>query len=137
VLVPESGVFAQDLDDVRADLAAGGAIIVWLGDEQVGCGRYAIPLDRSHLYVGRLAVLPACRGWGIASRMLAWCERQAATLGLPEVRLGVRLQLPRNRELYERLGYETYGYEDRPGYGRISAWMRKRVAGDPTGGATK
>jgi GNAT superfamily N-acetyltransferase len=133
VLVPESGVFAQDLDDVRADMAAGGAIIVWLGSRPVGCGRYAIPADRSHLYVGRLAVLPSARGKGIASRMLAWCEGHAAALGLPEVQLGVRLQLPRNLTLYERLGYETFGYEERPGYGRISAWMRKRVAA-PDGG---
>ena len=130
VLVPESGVFAQNLDDVRADIAAGGAIIVWLGDEPVGCGRYEIPADRSHLYVGRLAVLPANRGRGIAARMLAWCEAQAVALGLPEVQLGVRLQLPRNRALYERLGYETFGYEERPGYGRTSAWMHKRVAGN-------
>jgi len=137
VLVPESGVFAQDLDDVRADIAAGGAIIVWLGDEPVGCGRYELPSDGSHLYVGRLAVLPAYRGRGIASRMLAWCEARAATLGLPEVQLGVRLQLPRNQALYERLGYEAFGYEDRPDYGRTSAWMRKRVAGgrESEGGA--
>ena len=128
VLVPESGVFAQDLDDVRADIAAGGAIIVWLGGKPVGCGRFAVPADRSHLYVGRLAVLPLYRGQGIASRMLGWCEGHAAALGLPEVQLGVRLQLPRNRALYERLGYETFGYEERPGYGRTSAWMRKRVA---------
>jgi ribosomal protein S18 acetylase RimI-like enzyme len=129
VLVPESGVFAQSAADVRADIDRGGAIIARLAGEPVGCGRWELPADRSHLYVGRLAVLPAFRGRGIASRMLAWCEAHAVALGLPEVQLGVRLQLPRNRALYERLGYETFGFEDRPGYGRTSAWMRKRVGG--------
>lgn len=129
-LVPASGVFSETLDEVRAEVENGGVVIVWLNGEPVGCGRSEIPADRSHLYVGRLAVLPAARGRGIATRMLAWFEARAAALGLLEVQLGVRLMLPRNILLYERVGYEVFGYEDRPGYGRISAWMRRRV-GEP------
>jgi ribosomal protein S18 acetylase RimI-like enzyme len=59
--------------------------------------------------------------------MLDWFEQRAAALGVPEVRLGVRLNLPRNIALYERVGYEIFDYEFRPGYGRVSAWMRKKV----------
>lgn len=73
-------------------------------------------------------MLPAHRGRGIAARMLTWFEQRARSLAIPEVRLGVRLNLPRNISLYERAGYSIFDYEDRPGYGRIAAWMRKPLS---------
>jgi GNAT superfamily N-acetyltransferase len=124
-LVPASGAFEESVEDVRQAIADGGAVIVRLDGEPVGCGRFEFAPDRSFIEVGRLSVLPAYRGRGLATRMLAWFEARAAALGIPEVRLGVRLALPRNIALYERAGYEVYDYEDRPGYGRVAAWMRK------------
>jgi GNAT superfamily N-acetyltransferase len=129
-LVPASGVFRESLDDVRDEIARGGAVIAWLGSEPIGCGRYEVDPEGKHLYFGRLSVLSEHRGRGVAARMVGWFEERARALGLPQVELGVRLNLPRNVDLYSRLGYEIVGYEERPGYGRVSAQMRKRVAGD-------
>lgn len=126
-LVPASGVFSESLEEVREELSRGGAVIALLDGVPAGCGRYEVNPERTHLYFGRLSVLPAYRQRGIAARMIGWFEEQARALGLPEVRLGARLNLPRNIDLYTRLGYEVYDYEDRPDYGRVSAWMRKRI----------
>ena len=126
--MPPSGVFEESIEQVRQAVADGGAVIVYLDGEPAGCGRFEFAPDRSFIEVGRLSVLPAYRGRGLATRMLGWFEARAAELGVPEVVLGVRLNLPRNIALYERAGYAVYDYEERPGYGRISVWMRKSVA---------
>jgi ribosomal protein S18 acetylase RimI-like enzyme len=127
-LTPPSGVFDDSVADVRREIADGGAIIAFWQDEPAGCARFEVAPDGSHLYVGRVAVVPDWRGRGIVAMMMDWCERHAAERGPPEVRLGARLGLPRNIALYTRLGYEIDGYEEDAGFGRIAAWMRKRVS---------
>lgn len=130
VLVPESGVFSESLEEIRDELARDGGVIVEQDGEPVACARFAVAADRSHLYIGRLAVLPGIRRRGVARAMLLWLEDRARTLALPEVQLGVRLALQSNIRLYESAGYVVVGYEDRPEFGRISAWMRKPVDAD-------
>jgi ribosomal protein S18 acetylase RimI-like enzyme len=125
-LDPPSGVFREDQAFIRTELAANGGVIATLAGVPVGCGRYKLHLDEGYLDFGRLAVLPEHRGRGTAARMIAWFEELAVQQDLPEVRLGVRLSLPKNLDLYTRLGYEVFAYEERPGYGRVSAEMRKR-----------
>ena len=91
------------------------------------------PSLRAYLYVGRVSVLPAFRGRGVATALMAWCEQLALDRGLHEVRLGVRLGLVRNEALYRRLGYRPTGLlEERAGYGPIARWMAKPV-GDGAG----
>ena len=126
-LVPASGAFEETIEDVRHAIVEGGGVVVLIDGEPVGCGRYDIDPERAFIEVGRLSVLPSHRGRGIATRMLDWFEERAAVLAIPEVRLGVRLNLPRNIALYQRAGYLIYDYEVRPGYGRVAAWMRKPV----------
>ena len=119
--------------------ARSGAVIASVDGEAVGCARWSVRVDdvpagahpperrpgtspRSYLYVGRVAVLPAHRGRGVATALMAWCEGLALDRGLREVRLGVRLGLARNEALYRRLGYRPTGsLEEREGYGPIAA----------------
>jgi len=126
-LVPPSGVFSESLADVRAELARGGAVIVSLNATPAGCARYEPGPERAYLYVGRISVLPEYRGHGLAGALLGWLEARAVALAIPELQLGVRLNLPRNIDLYLRHGYQVFGYEDLPGHGRVSAWMRKCI----------
>ena len=124
--------------------ARSGGVIAWVDGEAVGCARWSVVVDEApaeaerpgsgrgrpgaFLYVGRVAVLPAHRGRGVATALMAWCERLAADRGLREVRLGVRLGLARNEALYRRLGYRTTGpLEEREGYGPIARWMAKSL----------
>ena len=127
-----------------AALARSGAVIASVDGEAVGCARWAVGPDdaapgsgqrddgttrlRGYLYVGRVSVLPAFRGRGVATALMAWCEQLALDRDLHEVRLGVRLGLVRNEALYRRLGYRPTGLlEERTGYGPIARWMAKRV----------
>ncbi|HZQ38072.1 MAG TPA: GNAT family N-acetyltransferase [Dehalococcoidia bacterium] len=136
-LVPPSGVFSESLEDVRRELEHGGGLIATLAGEAVGCARYEVDPAGGFLYFGRLSVLPAARRRGIAAAIVRGLEARARALGLPEVRLGVRLSLPHNIRLYTKLGYETYDHEERAVFGVVSAEMRRRLlprSARPAGG---
>lgn len=149
-LVPASTVFDETEDEVRRHLSGtggnapraggsaahpggdahpGGALIAELDGDAVGCARWSVHEDAAPwLYVGRLSVLPAFRGQGIGTALMAACEELARRRAMDEVRLGVRLTLERNEALYERLGYRRTGRTfEREGYGPIAVWMSKRV----------
>ena len=68
------------------------------------------------MYFGRLAVLPAYRNRGISALLIAYVEQRARELGLPRVRLGVRVALPHLRARYERLGYRVIEQRSHAGY---------------------
>jgi len=104
VLDPPSSAHAETVADVARALAAGGGALAWLGTEAVGSARYG--RQPAHLAIGRIAVLPAYRGSGIGGALVTFLEGHARTLGVPEVRLEVRMALDRNLALYERLGYQ-------------------------------
>jgi ribosomal protein S18 acetylase RimI-like enzyme len=103
VLDPPSGVDRETLADVERALDKGGAVLAWIGDHAVAAVRFQAAVD--HLSVERLAVIPTARGQGIARALLAYLEDLARQSHLPDVRLGVRLSLPRNVDLYQSLGY--------------------------------
>ncbi len=167
-LVPESGVFHETVELVRAQLGGTEGILVPAarrhatagtaarGDEQevpgdvrqaprsggviasidgvpVGCARWSARGDddedpAAHLHVARVAVAPAWRGRGVATALMGWFEDLAASRGLSEIRLAVRLTLPRNEAFYRRLGYRPTGrLETREGFGPIALWMSKRL----------
>jgi len=112
VLQPPSGSTSESLEDVERVIRQGGAVLAWLDSLPVGAGRF-LPYPE-HLYVGRVATLPAYRGRGIASAMMAYIEGIARELGVPAVHVGVRKSLPRNLSLYLRLGYEIVSIEPHP-----------------------
>ena len=104
---PPSSVFRETGDAIRHYLERGGVIVAVSGEEIVGAVRYE-PRD-DHVYLGRLAVLPAWQKRGISRRLVAAVEEWTMLLGLDEVRLGVRPELHENRDLYRHLGYEEDG----------------------------
>jgi ribosomal protein S18 acetylase RimI-like enzyme len=111
-LEPPSSALDETLDDTRRAIDAGGAILAWRGDEAVGSARFLPRPD--HLYVGRLAVLPAHRGQGIAAALLSAMEEQARLRALPELRVEVRLGLPGNVALFRHLGFRTISEQPHP-----------------------
>jgi ribosomal protein S18 acetylase RimI-like enzyme len=100
--VPSSAMW-ETVEDTAAHIRLGGAVLARLGAETVGSGRFELRDD--HVYIGRLSVLPASRGRGIATAMMAAMEQFAAAKGRTEARISVRMLLAKNVELYERLGY--------------------------------
>src|SRR5688500_3261811 len=106
-LQPDAGALHETVEAVERYLHAGGVIVAQAGGAVVGAVRYEPRED--FVYLGRLAVLPGWRGRGIGQRLVEAVEDWAILLGLDEVRLGVRLELVENRELYTHLGYVEDG----------------------------
>jgi ribosomal protein S18 acetylase RimI-like enzyme len=123
---PPSGVFTETVATIRAKLEIGGGYIATINNVIVGCVLYEPQAD--HIYLGRLAVLPAYRGNGVARVLVEAVENRARELSLPAVQLGVRIALTGNQEMFTRLGYQVL-YEGRhPGYNEITfVQMEKRL----------
>lgn len=126
-LMPESGAFRETADGIAAELNKGaGAIIAERNGEVLGCVMTK-PME-GDLYFGRLSVLPAARGTGLARRLIAAVEAEARRRGLAGVRLGVRVVLTENQRLFGSLGYVETSREAHPGFDHpTSINMRKML----------
>lgn len=126
-LVPESGAFRETPATISADLLKGaGAIIAERNGVMIGCVMTQV-LD-GDLYFGRLSVLPAARGAGLARRLINAVENEARARGLAGVRLGVRVVLTDNQRLFESLGYREISREAHEGFDHpTSINMRKAL----------
>ena len=124
-LMPESGAFREMPEAIVRQFAGGaGAIVAERNGTMLGC--VMTELLEGDLYFGRLAVLPAARGLGLAKRLIAAVEDDARRRGLPGVRLGVRIALPNNQRLFLSLGYREISREAHPGFDHpTSINMRK------------
>jgi predicted N-acetyltransferase YhbS len=111
---PPSGAHNESADKIREQMATDQALLALIAGQPVGCVLYRNQGD--HMYFGRLAVLPEHRGRGIAGALIAYVEERAREIGLPRVRLGVRVALPRLRMRYERLGYRVIAERSHEGY---------------------
>ena len=109
---PPSSAHLETVEAVATALTAGGGGIAEIAGEPVGAVRFT-PAD-DHLYVGRVAVDPACRGLGVARSLMELAERHAAAIGLPETRLEVRQILTGNVAMFERLGYAVIAENPHP-----------------------
>lgn len=114
VLDPPSGAFKETTEKLRADLEHEQAVLALVDGEPVGCALHHVVGD--HMYFGRLSVLPAYRKHGIGAALIAQVEAEARRLGLPKMRLGVRVALPHLRARYERLGYRVCEERMHAGY---------------------
>ncbi len=124
-LVPESGAFRETAGGIADELKKGaGAFIAERGGETLGCVMTK-PME-GDLYFGRLSVLPAARGLGIAKQLVEAIEAAARARGLAGVRLGVRVVLTDNQQLFASMGYRETGREAHPGFDHpTSINMRK------------
>jgi ribosomal protein S18 acetylase RimI-like enzyme len=130
VLEPPSGALALDAAAVRDLMKLGGILACECDGRIVACVFHRTHAD--HVYLGRLAVLPAFRGRGLGARLVAEVEALAVAAGRDRVRLGVRLNLPRNREFFERLGYRQSGLDSHAGSTVPTfAWLEKPVGCPP------
>jgi ribosomal protein S18 acetylase RimI-like enzyme len=113
-LDPPSGVHRETIESLRQYLEHGHLTLALLEDQIVGCVLYHAEED--HMYFGRLSVLPAFRGRGIARMLIDHVEAYAHDLDLRRVRLSVRVAQPHNRAYYERMGYRFLEARSHAGY---------------------
>jgi GNAT superfamily N-acetyltransferase len=68
------------------------------------------------VYLGRLAVLPAWRGKGIARSLIGFVEDEARRHGAQTLSLGVRIALPAHHELFAACGFRETSRNAHPGF---------------------
>lgn len=125
VLTVPSSAMTESVDETAGHIALGGAVLATVNGRLVGSGRFELRKD--HVYIGRLSVLPEFRGRGIGALMMTALEQRGAALGAPEARIGVRTLLPKNIQLYERLGYAVTDTYKHPRGEEIIVDMAKRL----------
>lgn len=126
-LRPESGAFRETTEGIAAELGReSGAIVAERNGRMLGC--VMVKLEEDDLYFGRLAVLPAARGQGIARKLIEAVEDEARRRELAGVRLGVRIVLTENQRLFTDLGYVETSREAHEGFDHpTSINMRKAL----------
>ena len=92
----------ETLDEVAADIAAGGVIVARVGARLVGSVRWH--LDDGVCHVARLSVVGDLQGRRIGSRLLSAVE-EAAGADAVSYTLFTGADSPDNIRLYERHGY--------------------------------
>ena len=101
-------------DDVRTHLDhAGGGLVAEAGETVAGL--LWVEKDGG-LHVSRLVVEPARQHHGLATRLLAMAEVEAARRGVPRLCLSTRLAFTGNRRLFGRLGFAETTQHAHPGY---------------------
>ncbi|CAN5888019.1 hypothetical protein BH11PSE3_BH11PSE3_26970 [soil metagenome] len=126
-LTPESGALRETTDAIADELAReAGAILAEQNGEILGC--VMVKIVEGDLYFSRLAVHPTARGRGIARRLIDAVEDEARRRELPGVRLGVRIVLTENQQLFASLGYVEVSREAHEGFDHpTSINMRKAL----------
>ncbi|MBV9736242.1 MAG: GNAT family N-acetyltransferase, partial [Acidisphaera sp.] len=125
---PPPSALRETTETIAAALADGGGAIAERGAEMIGAVLWSE--KEGGLYLGRLAVLPSCRGQGVGSALIAAAEAQARALDLARLHLGVRLTLPANRRLFAAHGFVETTRRAHPGYAEpTSVTMEKRLSG--------
>lgn len=126
-LEPESGAFRETAESIAAELAReSGAIVAERNGHMLGC--VMVKLIEDDLYFGRLSVVPAARGEGIARRLVEAVEDEARRRELAGVRLGVRVVLTENQQLFSSMGYVEISREAHEGFDHpTSINMRKAL----------
>jgi GrpB-like predicted nucleotidyltransferase (UPF0157 family)/GNAT superfamily N-acetyltransferase len=129
-LDPPSGSHGETPASLQALLEAESAFIAGLGEQPAGCVFFHLQPQETYLH--RLAVRPEFRGLAIGRGLVNAVEAAAWAAGSPQLRLGVRLQLPANQAYYERLGFTVLRLGSHPGYTRPTfAQMVKDVSVPP------
>jgi predicted N-acetyltransferase YhbS len=126
-LEPESGAFRETAEGIAAELAReSGAILAERNGRILGC--VMVKLIDDDLYFGRLSVVPEVRGEGIARRLVEAVEDEARRRELAGVRLGVRIVLVENQQLFSSMGYVETSREAHEGFDHpTSINMRKAL----------
>lgn len=131
-LVPPSAALNETTDSLARRLGDGA---VFLAEDAAGSVLGAVCAQRrgDTVYLDRLAVLPAGRGRGLAAALVAAVEGFAADSGAASITLGVRLALPGNLAMFERLGYHEVGRTAHPGFAEPTSASLCKPLGPPAG----
>ncbi len=101
-------------------------LVAWVGSDPVGSGQ--LDLRTSPVELKNLNVRPAMRGRGIGTAIVAAAEECARNRGETTLALGVAIDNPAARRLYERLGFVATGETSTVTYDFVDAAGVARTA---------
>jgi GNAT superfamily N-acetyltransferase len=127
VLDPPPSALGVTADTLAAHLSRAGGAVAESNDRIVGVVLWE-PADGA-LQVSRLAVDPEARRRGTARALLAAAEQAARQHGFARLRLGTRLALAGNRQVFAGCGFVEVAWHAHPGYAEPT-WveMEKQLA---------
>jgi GNAT superfamily N-acetyltransferase len=123
---PEGFVATGALDEAATayNPPAGLFVLATAGAKTIGCGGLQL-IDDDIVELKRMWVSPACRGQGLATRLLQRLEDETHRLGRSTVVLDTHTSLTEAIALYERRGYQaTDPYNDNL---YAQRWFRKSL----------
>ena len=113
-LQPVSGALSATTETIAAAFADHAVFVAESAGRLVGC--VLATRQAESLYLGRFAVHPQFRRYGIARRLLAETERHARSAGARTLTLGVRVALPGNHRYFAAHGFREIGREAHSGF---------------------
>jgi N-acetylglutamate synthase-like GNAT family acetyltransferase len=93
---------------------------VWVLERGEMVGALVTEHRANHLLLETVAVAPSAQGSGYGRLLLERAERDAAELGLTEIRLYTNEAMTENLSFYPRLGYAETGRAVEDGFRRVS-----------------
>lgn len=115
ILDPPSSVGWETVESFRTRMGDGGVLVVESHNQLIACVLYE-RRGSDTLYLGRLSVLPAYRGRGLAKQLILAVEAIAQAEQRQTITIGVRLALPHLIAMYQQLGYTITEYHSHQGY---------------------
>lgn len=115
VLNPPSGSHNESEEAVAEKIKQGGGLLAYVDEALAGVVLY-YPEDDGSLYLGRLAVLPDFRRFGVGRALVNEVEVRARQGNYPRISLAVRVPLTINRQFFESMGYQIESYGRHPGF---------------------
>ena len=106
-----SSAYRETTEEIEAQVAIGGAVILFAGEEPVGAGRF-FPVPgpegdpRLWVEIKRVGVLKTYRKLGLGRPLVEALEHEARVRGHAGAQLGVRHDQPRLVAFWASLGYE-------------------------------
>ena len=124
---PPSSALRETTELIAAKIAAGGGFGAF---EKRRLVAVALWQDIGEaLLVARVSVLPEARGRSLSRRLVAACEAETRSRGLSRVRLRVRIALPENEQLFQRMGFQRLFVEAHVGFDAPTvAVLEKRLS---------
>jgi N-acetylglutamate synthase-like GNAT family acetyltransferase len=104
--------------DYRTLVTATDQTWVLVDDSELMGVLVTIP-QSDHLLIENVAIAPSAQGRGHGRTLLAYAERQARELGLPEIRLYTNAAMTENLTFYPRMGYRETERRAQDGFDRV------------------
>ena len=108
--IPPSSALEETVESISTALKeVETAFICYLHNKPVGMVRFQV--KKEYIYFSRLSVIPEKQGLGIAKALLKALEEYARKKELTKIQCKVRMNVPRNINLYNSIGYKIYDEE--------------------------